>query len=156
MYWVCLLTEMAHLLYLQPIDNSKVVLVACNIPKVDSPIFPELNVSTKEVCLHVYIIYLPVTNNGEVGEEKASAQPQLTSLLPTCKSTQETMVTSHINGRLISTNCRQMLQEHIVLFQSKIQCISGNFYLKEQNTLKIFFGKNLMSLKNGPLSKVKC
>lgn len=54
-------------------------------------------------------------------------QPQLTSLLPTCKSAQENHSHSTRQREGEARTAAKMLQEHTVFFQSKIQCISGNF-----------------------------
>lgn len=105
--------------------------------------------STKEVCSeHLHSLSCNYQwRTSEWGEWKHTSA-QLTSLCQHARVLGKTTVTAHTNGTL-STNCHRMLQEHTVFFQSKIQCISGNFYFKKNF-------ENISRQKlNGPLPKVK-
>ena len=57
----------------------------------------------------------------------------------------------HTSTGRLSTSCHQMLQEHMVFFQSKIQCISGNFHFQTK-TCENMSTKNVIYLRNSPLS----
>ena len=113
--------------------------------------------STKEVCsecLH------NLSSNyqhriSEWGERKRASAPADKSSANMQECTEKPRSQHTSTGRL-STNCRQMLQEHVVFFQSKIQCISGNFCLKKKKkNFENISRKNWMYLKNGPLSVKK-
>lgn len=115
---------------------------------MNSPLFPKWNyariltLSTKEVCsecLH------NLSSNyqhriSEWGERKRASAPADKSSANMQECTEKPWSQHTPTGRL-STNCRQVLQEHVVFFQSKIQCISGNFCFKKKKTLQIFLEK---------------
>lgn len=88
----------------------------------------------------------------EWGERKRASAPADKSSANMQECTEKPWSQHTPTGRL-STNCRQMLQEHVVFFQSKIQCISGNFcFKKKKKNFENISRKNWMHLKNGPLS----
>lgn len=107
--------------------------------------------STKEVCSeHLHSLSCNYQQRTSEWREWKHTSAQLTSLCQHARVLRKTTVTTHTNGTL-STNCHRMLQEHTVFFQSKIQCISGNFYLKKKNKLWKYFWQKF----NGPPPKEK-